>query len=54
MPAVNLIKKKWNRDLRGQTCADGSGQRNYLKPDESVVLPTVALESLFVTLLINA
>ena len=54
LPAVNLIKEKWNGDLKGRTCADGSRQRRYLKQDESVASPTASLESLIVTLLIDA
>ena len=54
MPAVNLIKQKHNGELKGRTCADGSKQRKYLKQDESVASPTAALESLIVTLLIDA
>ena len=33
---------------------DGSDQRQCIKPNESVGSPTIALESLFVTLLIEA
>ena len=54
MPAVNLIKEKHDGVLKGRTCADGSKQRKYLKSDESVASPTAALESLIVTLLIDA
>ena len=43
MPAVNLIKEKWNGDIKGRTCADGSGQRKYLKQDEPVASPTASL-----------
>ena len=54
MPAINLMKEKWNGVIKGRTCADGSGQRKYLKQDESVASPTASLESLFVSLLIDA
>ena len=54
MPAVNLIKEKWNGEIKGRTCADGSGQRKYLRHDESIASPTASLESLFVTFLIDA
>ena len=53
LPAVNLIKEKFNGELKGRTCADGSKQRKYLRQDESVASPTAALESLIVTLLID-
>ena len=54
LPAVNLIKEKYGGVLKGRSCVDGSRQRRYLKQDESVVSPTAALESLLVTLLIDA
>ena len=54
MAAVNLIKEKWEGVIKGRTCADGSRQRKYLKQDESVASPTAALESLIVSLLIDA
>ena len=54
MRAVNLIKEKRGGDLIGRTCVNGSGQRKYFKQYESVASPTAALESLIVTLLIDA
>ena len=54
LPAVNLIKKKWNGVIKGRSCVDGSKQRKYLKQDESVASPTASLESLFASLLIDA
>ena len=52
--ALNLIKEKRNGNIKGRTCADGISQRQYLKQDESVDSPTASLESLLVTLLIDA
>ena len=52
--AVNLIKEKWNGDIKGRSCVDGSTQRRYLKQDESMSSPTASLESLLTTLLIDA
>ena len=52
--AVNLIKQKRDETFKGTTCADGSNQKIYLGNDESVTLPTVSLESLFTTLVIDA
>ena len=52
--AVNLIKEKWNGDIKGRSCVDGSKQRRYLKQDESMSSPTASLESLLVTLLVDA
>eukprot|EP00555_Chaetoceros_dichaeta_P000372 CAMPEP_0198279726 /NCGR_PEP_ID=MMETSP1447-20131203/67080_1 /TAXON_ID=420782 /ORGANISM="Chaetoceros dichaeta, Strain CCMP1751" /LENGTH=424 /DNA_ID=CAMNT_0043974931 /DNA_START=1086 /DNA_END=2357 /DNA_ORIENTATION=+ len=54
MPAVNLIKEKWDGVIKGRTCADGSRQQKYLKQDESITSSTAALESLIVSLLIDA
>ena len=43
LPAVNLITEKWNEELKGRPCVDGSKQRRYLKEDESYALPTSEL-----------
>ena len=51
--AVNLIKKKIDGSIKGRTCADGSKQHKYLKEDESIASPKVALESLITTLVID-
>ena len=51
---VNLIKQKIDGTIKGKTCADGSEQKRYLVKYESVVSPTVSLESLFITLVIDA
>ena len=32
--AVNFIKEKWNGDIKGRSCVDGSKQRRYLKQDK--------------------
>ena len=40
--------------MKDRTCAGGSSQRQYLKQDESVAPPTVSLESILTTLLIDA
>ena len=52
--AINLIKERWNGDIKGRSCVDGSKQHRYSKQDESISSPTVALESLLATLLIDA
>ena len=52
--AINLIKEKRDGTLKGRTCAEGSKQSQYLREDESVASPTVSLEGLFVTLVIDA
>ena len=52
--AVNLIKQKRDGTIKGRTCADGSKQRRYLGKDESLASPTVSLELLFTTLVIDA
>ena len=51
--AINLIKKKQDGTIKGKTCADGSKQHLYLKEYESVSSPTVFLEALFTTLLVD-
>ena len=49
-----LIKKKRSVIIKRRTRADGSRQRYFLREDKSVVSPTVALESLLTTLVIDA
>ena len=41
LDAVNLIKLKRCGKVKGRSCLNGSKQRKYLKPDESVASPTV-------------
>ena len=52
--AVNLIKQKRDGTFKGRRCADGSKQKRYLGKYEIVASPTVSLESLFTTLVIDA
>ena len=54
MHAVNLIKEKRDYEIKGRTCADGSKQKRYLKPDETVSSPAVGLDAFFTSLLIDA
>ena len=54
LEAVNLIKEKRDGKIKGCTCANGSQQRRYLRDDESVASPTVFLEAILCTLLIDA
>ena len=51
--AINLIKEKRNGDIKGRTCANGKQQIRYIQKNETSS-PTVALESLFMTLCIDA
>lgn len=52
--AVNLIKKKKETLLvKGETCADESKQHQYLKEGELVASPTVFIEAILSTLIIN-
>lgn len=52
LPAVNLIKEKQNSNIKGQKCANGSKQRQYMKEGESVASPTASMELLPISLLI--
>ena len=54
LEAVNLIAEKRSGLIKGRTCADGSRQRRYLNPNESVASPTVSLEALLSTLVVDA
>ena len=53
LEAVNLIKEKRNGIIKGRTCADGSKQRKYLKVGEDISSPTVSLEAITSTQLID-
>ena len=50
---VNLIKEKRCGKINGRTCSYGSKQKIYLKEGYSVSFPTVSLEELFCTLIID-
>ena len=52
--AVNLIKQKIDGKIKGIIFADGSKQKRYLVKDESVASPTISLESLFTTLVVDS
>ena len=54
LDAVNLIKKKRSGKIKGRTCANGSKQKRYLKHGENISSPTVSLEAIIGTLLIDA
>ena len=53
LEAVNLIKEKRNGIIKGRTCANGSKQKRYLKEEDVIASPTVALESLLTSLVID-
>ena len=53
MNAVNLIVQKRCGKIKGRTYADSSKQRQYLKDDESAASPSVSLEGLILTLLVD-
>ena len=50
---ITMIKEKHDGKIKGRACADGRKQRQYISKDE-VSSPTVKLESLMITLLIDA
>jgi hypothetical protein len=54
LEAVNLIKEKRCGAIKGRSCADGSKQRKYLKPEESTYSPTCSTEALITTLVVDA
>ena len=53
LDAVNLIKVKKDGTVKGRTCANGSKERFYLTPEESVASPTASIESIISTLLVD-
>ena len=48
-----MIKEKLSGVLEGRSCVDGRPQRAYISKEEAAS-PTTALESLLITLLIDA
>ena len=54
LEAVNSIKEKHDIRIKGSTCENSIKQWKYLKEGETVELPTVSLEVLFMNLLIVA
>ena len=53
LKTINLIKEKRCGKIKGQTCADGRLQRACM-PQEEASSPTITLETLMATLLIDA
>ena len=53
LEAVSLIKEKRTGDIKGRVAANGSKQKKYLKEGESVASPTVSLEALIMTLIVD-
>ena len=54
LEAVNLIKQKRCGKIKGRTYADISYKKMYLNEGESVSFPTVYLDELLCTLIIDA
>ena len=53
LEAVTVVKQKRCGKIKGRTCADGSKQRRYLKEFETVASPTLSLDGLFGSTLID-
>ena len=54
LEAVSIIAQKRSGKIKGRTCANGSGQRKFLKNDENYASSTASLESIMTTLVIDA
>ena len=50
---ITMVKEKRDGKIKGRVCADGRKQRRYITKDDALS-PTVQLESLMITLLIDA
>ena len=50
---VNPIKEKRDSRIKGRTCTNSSRKCIYLKDGEILASPTVSLETLFATLLVD-
>ena len=53
LEAVDLIKKKCCGYIKGSICTNGSKQRKYVKPDESIYSPISSTETLMANLVID-
>ena len=53
LEAVSLVKEKINGVMKVITCKNGSKKKGYLKEGGSLASPTVSLEGLFTTLVID-
>ena len=53
LEAVTVVKQKRCGKIKGRTCADGSKQRRYLKEFESVASPTLSMDGLIGSILID-
>ena len=53
LEAVNLIEKKRSSKIKGRIYVNGSKQKRYLETDESISSPTVSLEAILGTLIID-
>ena len=53
LEAVTVIKRKRCGKIKGRTCVDGSKERRYLKEFETVASPTLSLDGLFGSTMID-
>ncbi len=54
LEAVRLIQEKRSGIVKGRTCANGSKQKLYIKDGEFYASPTVSLEGLIASMIIDA
>ena len=54
LEAVKMIKENCTGKINGRTCANSSKQQFFLKYGEDFALPTISLEALFSSLIIEA
>ena len=54
LEAVNLIKEKRCGKIKARICANGSKQRRFISKDHNFSSPTASLESILMTLVIDA
>ena len=53
LPYLMFLKKKHTGQIKGRGCADGRRQRIYMQKEDTS-LPTVAIESLFISAMLDA
>ena len=54
LDAMNIIELKRDGRVKGQSCANGSKQKLYLKEYQLVASPTISLKGLFAVLLVRS
>ena len=52
--SLMFLKEKRDGTIKGRAYAIGTPQRAYIKKEDAALIPTCAMESVFITLVVNA